>query len=535
MPDIQGAGLITKACDILDLVGSDPGALSIQDISEHTGIAKSTVYRIVSALGSRGFLRSDQRGQNLSLGFHFLDLAQNVWAVPDLITSAVGELRRLRDMTGETAYLAALSGSAVVSLAKYVGAHENSSAAALGVTKPLHCTSQGKAILAHLPSAQAERIIASIRLDGLTPHTITSRNALRHRLDIVRQRGFAVDDQEIVMGTRCVGAPVIDRDGACVGAISIAGPSYRMTLDRIEQLGPDLIDAAQRIGSMLAPRASDLTQAGSAMLAVGDVAFHGCLPLWSDMDGQLYWADRLAPAVHVLDANGAPRMLAKLDRPIEAMVLAPEGGVWVVCEGGWFHVSPDGEVPRPLIRSSPRMSVLRRGRDGVLWGAIARSGGSDVGIVDDDGLFAPIWSLAGEIRDLAPDDDGRLIHAVGGGGVIYELKRDRAAAHILTRIPRGSGEPRGIGRDGQGRLWLALWDGWSIARLDEHGEIERIHALPVPRPTGIAFGGPGRDVPHVTTARLGLQRDILENAPLSGRLLIVDVSEQGKGIRPGGF
>jgi hypothetical protein len=427
-------------------------------------------------------------------------------------------------MTGETAYLAALSGTSVVSLAKYVGAHENSSMAALGITKPIHCTSQGKAILAHLPAREADQIIATIRLEAFTAQTITSRSALRHRLEIVRQRGFAVDDQEIVAGTRCVGAPVIDRDGHCVAAISVAGPSYRMTLERVEQLGPELVDAARRIGGMLAQRHADGARGGSAHRAVGEVAFHGCLPSWSAAEGVLYWADRLAPAVHVLDPSGAPRQIAKLERPIEAMALADGGGVIVVCDGSWFHVGLDAAAPRPMAPNLPRVAVLRRGDNGLLWAAATRDGRSDVGVIDAAGQLTPLWSVSGEIRDLSPTGDGTCVHAVGAGGVVYQLDQGRSVPHILNRIPRGSGEPCGIGRDRAGRLWLALWDGWSVAQLDDDGDIARILALRVPRPTGIAFGGADLDVPHVTTARLGLQRDILENAPLSGRLLIVDAS-----------
>ena len=98
---------------------------------------------------------------------------------------------------------------------------------------------------------------------------------------------------------------------------------------------------------------------------------------------------------------------------------------------------------------------------------------------------------------------------------------------MLARIPRGAGEPRGLALDPEGRLWVALSDGWSVARLDAFGEIERVVGLPVPRPSGLAFGGPDRSHLYIATAPLGLPRDILENAPLSGRLLVLEPDPQG--------
>jgi DNA-binding IclR family transcriptional regulator/sugar lactone lactonase YvrE len=530
---VQGTGLITKACDILDLVGNATSRIGIQELVKETGLAKSTIHRIVSALTARGLLRSEGRGQTLSLGFHFLDLAQNVWAFPDLVTTAAGELRHLRDMTGETAYLAAISDNGVVVLAKYVGAHANSSMTALGVSNPLYCTSQGKAILAFLPEKQADRLISTVRFEALTPFTITSSNLLKHRLEIIRQRGFSVDDQEIVLGSRCVGAPVFDAEGHCIAAISVAGPAYRVTLERIEQLGPELIEAARRISDNLRPRPSIVEQRGAkGWAAHGETSFHGIAPLWSERENCLYWADRLAPAVYVMPMGEQPLLLAKLPYPIDAMTLAPDGGVDVFCREGWYRIKAGSEGPCLMRTPCPRISAIRTGPDGVVWAAVTENGRTEIGPLNAALNVEMTWSLAGEINDLVTSPGGDCLYAADGQrGIIHELRRGHATPRILARITRGSGQPRGLGVDADGRLWVALWDGWSIAQLDESGEIGRILALPVPRPTGLAFGGADMTSLHVTTARLGLPRDILDNAPLSGRLLVLDSGLNGPGDR----
>jgi sugar lactone lactonase YvrE len=118
--------------------------------------------------------------------------------------------------------------------------------------------------------------------------------------------------------------------------------------------------------------------------------------------------------------------------------------------------------------------------------------------------------------------DSQILYATDSSrGTVYILQVGTRAPRILNRIPRVSGEPRGLAVDATGRLWVALYDGWSIARLSPEGEFDRITALPVPRPTGIAFGGEDGQSIFVTTARVGLPRDVLDNAPLSGRLLVV--------------
>ncbi|MCW2286452.1 DNA-binding IclR family transcriptional regulator [Rhodoblastus acidophilus] len=517
---VQGANLIAKACDILDLVGEAAGSVAIHDLVERTGLPKSTVYRIVAALGARGLLRNNQRGQTIALGFHFLDLAHNVWTIPDLVGVASLELRRLRDMTGETAYLAALSGSSAVTLARYVGAHENSSMSALGSVKPLHCTSQGKAIVAHLPAREADHLVAGLHFDILTPRTLRTRDLFKTELEQVRARGFAIDDQEIFPGVRCVGAPVFDREGACVGAISVTGPAYRMTLERIDQLGPELVDAAARIRANLAP-APAKAEAGPDIRALGQPSFHGAMPFWSRGEGRLYWADRLAPAVYTLRNGEETQLLARTPEPIEALLPAPEGGVDVLCDGGWRRLLACGTQIELVAPPPIGLVAACMDRAGERWAAIRDQGRTQVGRLDAGGFHGE-WTVNAEITALAGGRDGLVYGADGARGVVYEFRQQRAAPHVLARLPRGAGEPRALAVDPDGGIWVGLWEGWSVARLDESGEIERILALPAPRPSGLAFGGDKGERLFVTTARLGLAHDILANAPASGRLHVFD-------------
>jgi sugar lactone lactonase YvrE len=279
-----------------------------------------------------------------------------------------------------------------------------------------------------------------------------------------------------------------------------------------------LIEAARRIQSSLPPPQPFDDPRGHGCRAIGEKSFHSIAPCWSEKDQRLYWADRLAPAVYGLDDLGEPRLIAKTPQPISAIGIAPEGGVDVVCEESWLRVEPLSEAVRAVGAAPRGLSTIRVGEDGARWGAVVGDGKSEIGLLDPEGGLQVRWSVSAEISDLAVTGGGLVYGADGARGLVYEFESRRSAPRVLARIARASGEPRALALDADGRLWVALWDGWSVARIDENGEIDRILALPVPRPTGLAFGGAGLNALYVTSARVGLSRDVLENAPSSGCL-----------------
>ena len=364
----DGTAALDKALDVLDAVGNASQGLSQTELATRLGLPRTTLYRLLGTLVTCGLLRRDPARRVYALGARCFEYARSAYAMPDLVAAASGELRGLRDMTGETTYLATIDGLEVVSLERCDGAHSQRSHAAIGQRKPLHCTSQGKAILAALPAAQRDAIIKEIHLGALTPRTITDRRRLQAELRLTAARGWSIDDEEIALGVRCCGAPIIDSAGQVRGALSVAGPAFRLTVERLELIGPEVAEAARRVGAQLAtaPATRSSNDSGEAGVVPGDWAFNGAAPQWCAADGVLYWVDTLAPTVHALEPGGTDRVIATLDAPIDA-VLAQPHGVAVQVAGAWLHVSADGSTtPRPDL---PRRvtSAVTTAPDGTVW------------------------------------------------------------------------------------------------------------------------------------------------------------------------
>lgn len=526
--NVAGTALLGKACDILELIGRSPGVLDQARLADQTGIPRATLYRILAALISRGLIRADPGTQAYTLGFNFLDLAQNAWSSSDLASIASVELRRLRDLTGETAYLAVQDGHHVLSLGRFESAHSERSNARLGALKPMHCTSQGKAILAHLSDAQLDFVVRE-GLAKFTEKTICDGEQLKAHLAIVRARGYAIDDEEIVLGTRCVGTAILDPAGKPLAAISVAGPTFRITAERAERLGQELVDVARRISSLLAPAIKSARHdPGNYKVWTKSTAFVGAAPRWDARAQNLVWADLLAPAIRADGGHPFTVSLQALSEGINSLCLV-EGGV--AYSVGHDIVIDNLSGGQERIEGKPGISfkVLRVSEAGEIWAAAysAEANMSLVGPWRRQSGMEPVFEVQGQVSDIAFCGDASLFATEPSRQCVYLLERKAARKRKFADIPKVAGAPCALAVDEHFNPWVGLSDGWSVVRLNESGEIERTVALPVPRPTGIAFGGASLSELFVTSARTGLSRESLANAPLSGHLLSIDVGERG--------
>lgn len=241
---------VANAARLLQAFTLETPELGISDLAKRLGLAKSTVHRLASTLIEARFLEQNQKTVKYQLGLAVFQLGACVANRMDVSVQSVPYLESLMEQTGETVHLAILDGSEVLYINKIESRQTIRSYTWVGRRGPVYCTGVGKALLAFQPPEKIEQMIAS-GLAQRTPHTITDPDKFRRHLSDIRDRGYAIDDEEIEIGLRCVGAPIRDHSGEVIASISLAGPSQRLTRERLTTYATRVIDTADTISARL--------------------------------------------------------------------------------------------------------------------------------------------------------------------------------------------------------------------------------------------------------------------------------------------
>jgi DNA-binding IclR family transcriptional regulator len=237
---------VARALTILELLAGAPDELGVTELGRRLGVHKATASRLVSTLADHGLVERNPVTDKYRLGFGVVRLAAVATAGLDLVRQARPVLERLAEETREAVNLAVLDGDQVVHIDQIAAPHLVVNVNWVGKRTPLHCTSNGKVLLAHLPEGERARLLRR-RLERLTAHTIVDRDLLRAQLLEADVRGYAYTVEELEVGLNAVAAPVRDSRGAVVAAVSVSGPAYRLARARIPQLGRQARDAAAEI------------------------------------------------------------------------------------------------------------------------------------------------------------------------------------------------------------------------------------------------------------------------------------------------
>lgn len=244
---------VANAIRVVKAFSDDEFELGISRLAARLGLAKSTVHRLASTLIDAGVLEQNPETGKYRLGLLVFELGSLVRRKIDVYHEARPWLFTLRDQTGETVHLAVLGRQGPVYINNIESHKAIRMSTGLGQRKPLHCTAEGKALLAFQPSEMIERTI-SAGLDRLTPKTITDAAALQDELAVIRARGYATDDEECEPGMRCIAAPVRDDSGHVTAAVGIAGPVQRLTKKMLLSHAPTLLNAVASISQRLGDR-----------------------------------------------------------------------------------------------------------------------------------------------------------------------------------------------------------------------------------------------------------------------------------------
>ena len=251
---IYSSQVLDRVVQILDCFGPERNDLRLVEIAAATGLHKSTLYRLLEAMRAHRLIGLDETSGAWHLGMKLFELGSLAIERLELEKHAHPILDRLDDVSGETAHLCVLDGADVVYIAKVECTRTLRIPSAVGQRNPAYCTGVGKAILAHLAPDQLAAYVAATTLRPFTRKTLCSAVELRTNLRQIVALGYAIDDQEREDGVRCVAAPVRDHSGRVIAAISIAGPTMRVTKERVAELAAHVIRAANEISAKLGYR-----------------------------------------------------------------------------------------------------------------------------------------------------------------------------------------------------------------------------------------------------------------------------------------
>jgi len=239
-----------KALHVLEAVAAASRPALLGDVARAADTDKSTTYRMLATLVAAGYVHQDPHSRRYSLSYRVVSLSRNLLAENEVFQVTRATLESLVAQTGEAADLSVLDGHESVLVQRVKSTHLVAIDFQVGDRSELHCTSIGKALLAHQPAETIDAVIHA-GLPRRATNTIVEPEALRRELRLVRERGYAIDDRELSDHMRCIAAPIYERDATVRMGISISGPDSRFTMDHLEQLRGPLLAATRSLSEKL--------------------------------------------------------------------------------------------------------------------------------------------------------------------------------------------------------------------------------------------------------------------------------------------
>lgn len=245
------ASPLLRGLSILEAFLGEEDSLSVGDLSRKLGLHKSTVSRFAGMLESAGYLAKAEGHGRYRLGTRLASLGLRTASQQDVREVARPVLITLRDECGETVHLGVREGIEVVTIDFVEGTHTIRMHTTIGKRSPVHCSAMGKAILALAPPEEVTALQRVVKLTAFTPATRMSWGSVVEDLAATRERGYAIDEQELLAGLSCIGAPIVNSHGIPVAAISVSGPSDRVAATGRDWLATRVKRAADDISARL--------------------------------------------------------------------------------------------------------------------------------------------------------------------------------------------------------------------------------------------------------------------------------------------
>ncbi len=238
---------LDKAMAILEALSASDSALSLSDLGQRVGMPLPTIHRLLTTLERRKFVQCDNEQNRWSVGVQAFIIGNAFLPRRNLTRQALPLMRRLMEDSGETTNLAVESDGEAVFLAHVECQDMMRASSRPGSRVALYCSGAGKALLSAMTADEVTKVLRDHGLRPITQTTVSSPDKMHAELDRIRLQGYAFDDEEHAPGVRCVAAPVFDESGRGLAAVSLSGPTARITDDRVSELGAQVARTARQI------------------------------------------------------------------------------------------------------------------------------------------------------------------------------------------------------------------------------------------------------------------------------------------------
>ncbi|MCL7454678.1 MAG: IclR family transcriptional regulator [Anaerolineae bacterium] len=249
-PETYNVRAVERAMRILSSFDGEHPDRGVSEIAQATGLHKATAHRIMMTLLSGGFLERTPDGERFQLGLRVVELGLGALRGLDFRRAAFPYMQQLVERFQESCDLGIFDQGQVLYIEVVLSDQALTIISRVGGHLPAHCTATGKALLAFLPADIVEPVLSG-PLEACTDKTITSPARLQEELEAIRQRGYAVDDEELSAGIRAIAVPIRDIDLNVVAAIGMPGPVSRMTHERVPVVAEAMMEAADVISAQV--------------------------------------------------------------------------------------------------------------------------------------------------------------------------------------------------------------------------------------------------------------------------------------------
>lgn len=249
---VESSGL-TRGLTVMSAIAESRLPMRFADLQSALDLPKATLHRLLASLQLEGMVRFDEGSQTYRLGYRLLEMANIAWKQSDVREIAQPLMNELAELTNESVQLAVLVDLNAVYVSQVESNQSVRYTVSVGDKSPIYCSGVGKAMLASLPELQQAELVSRIEFKRYTQQTITSPIILQRQLREIQKRGYAFDTEEHQHGIRCVAAAIVNNSGMPVAAISVTGPTFRVTDSDFEDWGRRVTKSAATIAQRLQP------------------------------------------------------------------------------------------------------------------------------------------------------------------------------------------------------------------------------------------------------------------------------------------